>query len=86
MCNCRGRCELALTTLIAVSMLATTLAVAAETDRSPSDLTLTPDGQWVVTANTTSGTASLVDLKNGRKKGTQLFFTPLKGAAVRNHL
>ena len=66
MCNCGGRRELALTTLIAVSMLATTLAVAAETDRSPSDLTLTPDGQWVVTANTTSGTASLVDLKNGR--------------------
>lgn len=37
-----------------------------ERDRSPSDLALTPDGRWAITANTTSGTASLVDLKDGK--------------------
>lgn len=40
--------------------------MAATPNRSPSDLALTPDGHWVVTANTTSDTASLVDLVRGK--------------------
>lgn len=39
--------------------------MAAAPDRSPSDLALTPNGRWAVTANTTSNTASLVDLNSG---------------------
>ena len=40
--------------------------MAATQNRSPSDLSLTPDGRWAVTANTTSNTASLVDLANSK--------------------
>lgn len=36
-----------------------------EPHRSPSDLALSKDGRWVVTANTTSHSASLVDLEKG---------------------
>lgn len=35
-------------------------------DRSPAHLALTPDGLWAVTVNSTSNTASLVDLAAGR--------------------
>jgi YVTN family beta-propeller protein len=34
-------------------------------DRSPVDLAITPDGDWLVTANQTSGTLSLVRLADG---------------------
>src|SRR5687768_3882500 len=37
-----------------------------ERDRSPSDLALSPDGRWALVPNATSGTASLVDLEEGR--------------------
>jgi len=38
----------------------------AEVDRSPVDLVLTPDEQYLITANQTSGTLSLVDVAAGR--------------------
>lgn len=40
-------------------------APPTERDRSPSDLALSADGRWAVTANTTADTASLVDLSAG---------------------
>src|SRR5689334_12528407 len=40
--------------------------VTAVPDRSPSDLALSPDGTFALTANTTADTVSLVDLKAGR--------------------
>jgi YVTN family beta-propeller protein len=58
--------SLALTALV---LLARTLCVSApraEPDRSPSDLALSRDGRWAVTANTTSDTVSLVDVAGGR--------------------
>jgi YVTN family beta-propeller protein len=61
-----GRCRFASVTLTLVLILAASLTAVEEPDRSPSDLALTPDGLWAVTANTTSDTASLVDLTNGR--------------------
>src|ERR1051326_8268345 len=39
---------------------------AALSDRSPSDLALSADGAFAVTANTTANTVSLLDLKAGR--------------------
>lgn len=36
-------------------------------DRSPVDLALSPDGQWLVTANETSDTVSLVRTSDGRR-------------------
>lgn len=42
---------------------ATEVPTATEPDRSPFDLILTPDQQRLVTANRTSGTVSLLDLK-----------------------
>jgi YVTN family beta-propeller protein len=38
---------------------------AAELDRSPVDCVLTPDERWLISANQTSGTISVVDLKSG---------------------
>ena len=38
----------------------------ADADRSPVDVVLTPDEQWLVTANQTSGTLSLVEIASGR--------------------
>ncbi len=38
----------------------------AETDRSPVDVALSPDGKWLLSANQTSGTVSLVSLDEGR--------------------
>ncbi len=35
-----------------------------EPDRSPVDVALSPDGSWLVTANQTSGSVSLVDVRN----------------------
>ncbi|QDV14378.1 Virginiamycin B lyase [Rosistilla oblonga] len=35
-------------------------------DRSPVDLALSPDGKWLVTANETSGSVSLIDAAAGR--------------------
>lgn len=37
-----------------------------EIDRSPVDLVLTPDGKWLLTANQTSSTVSLVNIKSGK--------------------
>jgi YVTN family beta-propeller protein len=37
-----------------------------EVDRSPVDCILTPDEKWLVSANQTSGTLSLVNLKSGK--------------------
>jgi YVTN family beta-propeller protein len=37
----------------------------AALDRSPTDLALTPDGAWAVSANSTSNTVSLVNLSKG---------------------
>src|SRR5258708_40294391 len=34
-------------------------------DRSPTDVALTPDGAWAVTANSTANTVSLIDLSRG---------------------
>jgi YVTN family beta-propeller protein len=39
---------------------------AAQPDRSPVDLILTADEQWLLTANQTSNTVSLVDLSSGK--------------------
>src|SRR5271154_4894735 len=39
---------------------------AAESDRSPVDLILAPDGSWLATVNQTSGTVSLVDIASGK--------------------
>src|SRR4029077_13076895 len=39
--------------------------VAKSVDRSPIALALTPDEKWLVTANQTSGTVSLVDIEAG---------------------
>jgi YVTN family beta-propeller protein len=50
-----------------VALLRPTLgAPEAARDRSPADLALSADGRWVVTANSTSGSASLVDLEAGQ--------------------
>jgi YVTN family beta-propeller protein len=38
-------------------------------DRSPTDLALSADGNWAVTANRTADTASLVDLRTGKRVG-----------------
>jgi YVTN family beta-propeller protein len=43
-----------------------TIAIAAEIDRSPVDLVLGEDGSWLVTANQTSSTASLVRVSDGK--------------------
>lgn len=51
--------------LLLLLLLASAGAQAAP-DRSPSDLALTADGAWAVTANATSDTVSLVDLGAGR--------------------
>jgi YVTN family beta-propeller protein len=39
---------------------------AAEPDRSPGDLALSPDGRWVLSANRSSASVSLVDLAGGK--------------------
>src|SRR5271154_6063502 len=39
---------------------------AVESDRSPVDLILAPDGSWLATVNQTSGTVSLVDIASGK--------------------
>lgn len=41
-------------------------APAADPDRSPGDLALSPDGAWALTSNRTSASVSLVDLAQGR--------------------
>ncbi len=61
-----GRCTFTGIGLLAALSFASGFTAAAELDRSPSDLALTPDGRWAVTANTTSGTVSLVDLAEAR--------------------
>jgi DNA-binding beta-propeller fold protein YncE len=58
--------------------------VAAEKDRSPVDLILTKDEQWLLTANQTAGTVSLVEVATGKvqqeivvgDKPSALVFTP----------
>ncbi|MCS6853112.1 MAG: beta-propeller fold lactonase family protein [Gemmataceae bacterium] len=40
--------------------------VSAERDRSPVDLVLSADERWLLTANQTAGTVSLVDLSTGK--------------------
>jgi YVTN family beta-propeller protein len=50
---------------IAVEPVGTGKEGAAPTDRSPVALALTPDEKWLVTANQTSGTVSLVDVEAG---------------------
>jgi YVTN family beta-propeller protein len=51
----------------AVVLIAACGSVMGSTpNRSPSDLALTPDGRWALTANTTSNTVSLVDLAAGQ--------------------
>jgi len=55
--------------LFALLLLASALSLSSpptERDRSPSDLALSADGRWAVTANTTSDTASLVDVAGGK--------------------
>lgn len=42
------------------------LRVPANVDRSPIDLALSADGRWAITANNTSDSVSLVDLRSGR--------------------
>lgn len=42
------------------------VAVAGEPDRSPVDVALSSDERWLVAANETSGTASLIDAVSGR--------------------
>src|SRR5688500_17483376 len=42
------------------------IGIATEVDRSPIDLVLSEDGGWLVTANQTSGTASLVRVSDGK--------------------
>src|SRR5687767_733043 len=41
-------------------------AAAEEPHRSPVDLALSPDGKWIVTANQSSNTASLVRVEDGQ--------------------
>jgi YVTN family beta-propeller protein len=53
-------------TLGLVLVLAQASGARPEPDRSPIDLAISPDGRWVLTANRTSDTASLVDLEAGR--------------------
>ncbi|MFN3486535.1 MAG: YncE family protein, partial [Planctomycetota bacterium] len=43
------------------------IGLQPEPDRSPIDLAVSPDGRWALTANRTSDTVSLADLKEGRK-------------------
>ena len=45
---------------------AETRAIAADVDRSPVDLVLAPDESWLVVANETAGSLSLVQLPEGR--------------------
>jgi YVTN family beta-propeller protein len=52
--------------LVAAPLVAGPSATPPLVDRSPSDLALSVDGRWAVTANTTSDTASLVDLQAGK--------------------
>jgi YVTN family beta-propeller protein len=52
--------------LVAAPLVAGPPAPPPAVDRSPSDLALSADGRWAVTANTTSDTASLVDLQTGK--------------------
>jgi YVTN family beta-propeller protein len=40
-------------------------APADDVDRSPADLALSSDGAWIVTANETSGSVSLIDVEKG---------------------
>lgn len=55
-----------------------------EPDRGPDDVILTPDGAWAVTANTLSGTVSLIRLADGKvtserpvgRRPTNLALTP----------
>ncbi len=41
-------------------------AQAGTVDRSPTDVAVTRDGRWAITANQTAGTASLIDVAAGR--------------------
>jgi YVTN family beta-propeller protein len=53
---------------VAAEDAANTAPATAENavDRSPIDLDLSPDGRWLVTANETSNTVSLIDVRNGK--------------------
>jgi YVTN family beta-propeller protein len=52
---------------LAAEEAASTAASAEDpVDRSPIDLDLSPDGGWLVTANETSGTVSLIDVNSGK--------------------
>src|SRR5438034_10661784 len=44
----------------------TARAATAEPDRSPVDLILTPDGRYLLVANQTADTISLIELSSGR--------------------
>lgn len=50
----------------ALSMPTPSFSLASAVDRSPVDCILTPDERWLVSANQTSGTLSLVDLATNR--------------------
>lgn len=50
----------------ALSRPVATAAPAADVDRSPADVVLTPDEKYLLTANQTAGTVSLVDVAAGR--------------------
>lgn len=51
---------------LAAAELGPTGALEAATDRSPVDLARSPDGRWIVTANQTSNSLSLVDVDHQR--------------------
>lgn len=65
-----GLAVLTVAFLIVGSALCAALAEPVRTpepvDRSPVDVVLTPDEQWLLTANQTSGTVSLVHVPTGR--------------------
>jgi YVTN family beta-propeller protein len=60
-----SRLPVLLTVCLLVPMKPRAAAPAVECDRSPIDLALTRDEKWLVTANHTSGTLSLVRLDTG---------------------
>jgi YVTN family beta-propeller protein len=52
--------------LVVLTLLLASNCYAAEVDRSPVDLSLSPDGRWLVTANETSDSISLIRTSDGK--------------------